>query len=168
MSRALRRAAERAKPVTFRPRRLHGPNRPRLDEVRLVFDPIDRMFEELAAGEVSAADDVPIFLDYRGQYGEIAPALSGWIEMWAELSRAYRLSMDLSPLQVLHEKLDSGAGLVPAEVADAKALIDCQRQLYRGMDVYYVRSLVNTQCIRYELERAGRVPPPQEHQTQGR
>lgn len=128
--------------------------RPTLVQIMTIFAPADRIIEELEQdGTVSVNErGAPVFED-EGEWHEIAPALNGWIGLWERLIVKCRLSLDLEPLRKLSNKLAYGVELAPSDVAQAKAVIQECRRLYRGMDWRKVASVAMTERIDINLRR---------------
>lgn len=162
MNRAERREANKAARRASSGRKREMINRPMLHEIHRVFAPIDALFDELRAGEVSSVLGEVVFQDQEG-YHTAAPALEGWVDLWEMLKREYRLQLDLAPLHVLASKLRDGTLLTLAEVDAAYSVINSCRDLYRGMDVYQVKSFVRTQQVKIAMEDAGLIAEGGQH-----
>ena len=140
MNRAERRAAaalaKKLAAQKHRPPRQPGkPIRPWPHEVRHVFAPVERMFDELRRGEITEIDGQPAFCDGEGNWFTVAPAIAGWVDTWQRLNQRLGLGIDLAPLQALGESLDTGAMLTVADVETAYQVIVRCREAYRVMDV---------------------------------
>ncbi|WP_374537227.1 hypothetical protein [Chitinimonas taiwanensis] len=162
MNRAERREAKKSAKRAGTGRRRALINRPMLHEIHRVFAPIDALFAELRAGEVSAVQGEAVFQDQDG-YHTAAPALEGWVDLWEMLKREYRLQLNLAPLHVLASMLRDGTLLTLDQVDAAYAVINSCRDLYRGMDVYQVKSFVRTQQVKIAMEDAGLIAEGGQH-----
>ena len=79
---------------------------PALMDEFTIFDIPQTILDRISAGEIEAANGVPIFRDNTGAWCEVCPALDGWIFTWQRISDAMQLELDLQPLQKIHTKLD--------------------------------------------------------------
>jgi hypothetical protein len=151
----MKRQAERAKRVSqSKPRRNWSLiTRPLLHEVHMVFAPVDRLFEQLASGWVDSEKGRPVFEDSEGVLYEATPAVRGLVSALNRILLHHKINLDLDPVLKLCNKLDANMPITPEHVNTCKALIDQCRAAYRNMDMYVVKSLVNTELIALELEK---------------
>lgn len=152
MNRAQRRQASRLSRRTQHHAKRNGIVKPWLHEIHYVFAPIDAVFDQLKTGEIMCDEKgTPIFRDFEGKLYELCPAIDGWVETWDAIARKWGFELDLEPLAKLSRKLNYGVILTPADVEAGHAVINRCRELFRGMDVYAVKSEVRTQEIRMEM-----------------
>lgn len=155
MNRQMRREAARAKRMEFKPRRSWTAiNRPLPHEVNMVFAPIDTFLRKLATGFIECADNgAPIFDDVEGHAYEATPAVRGFVSAFNRILDHYSIEIDNTPIVRLCNKLDAGMPITEGAVQHCQAIIDRCRAAYRNMDVYQVKSLVNTELIDLEFKR---------------
>ncbi len=155
MNRQMRREAARAKRMEIKPRRNWAKiNRPMLHEVDQVFAPIDAFLRQLITGFVYCTEaGAPVFSDMEGDLYEATPAVRGFVSAFDRITAHYQIEIDLTPIIKLCNKLDAGMPVNEAHVDLCRSLIDQCRTAYRNMDVYQVKSLVNTELIDLEFKR---------------
>lgn len=134
MSRALRRAAERAQ------RRNHQPNRSMARYVTKFqlehesFDTIERMFQQIRHGELRYdPQEGWVIMGLAGEDLHILSALQGWILYWETLTDDQSIAYDDSALRRLAKSLEYEKPLNESEVAAAYAIVQLQRALYRTL-----------------------------------
>lgn len=127
--------------------------RPHIIQVMRIFEPVDRIFEQLESDGTIMVDSRgrAVFEDGSGQYHETSPAILGWIELWERMKAKGGLALDLEPLRKLCRKLDLDTVLMEDDVANAKATINECRRLFRGMDTVAVAGMVRDQQIAIEI-----------------
>lgn len=127
--------------------------RPSVIQILYIFDPIDRIFDQLDSDGMIHVDTrgVPVFCDCEGVWHPTVPALLGWIELWERMKAKGRFQLDLEPLHKLCRKLELDTVLMEDDVANAKAVISECRRLFRGMDTVAVASMVRDQQIAIEI-----------------
>lgn len=155
MNRQMRREAARAKRMEFKPRRnWANMARPLLHEVNMVFAPIDAFLRQLATGVVACAETgEPVFSDMEGDLYQATPAVRGFVSAFERILNYYGLDIDTGPIVKLCNKLDAGMPITEGAVQHCQAIIDRCRAAYREMDMYQVKSLVNTELIDLEFKR---------------
>lgn len=104
---------------------------PLLDEFT-IFDIPQTILDRIAAGEIEAANGVPIFRDNTGAWNEVCPALDGWIFTWQRISDAMQLGLNLKPLQRIHAKLDRDMPISQADICDALCTLRNTRLAFRS------------------------------------
>lgn len=155
MNRQQQRQADRLKRKPTKPKRapkVYVRTKPTLADIQSVFNHIDVMFTRIRTGYVDAVNGIPIMSDGQGDWLEIAPALHGWCELWDLIATRYGLILQTGPLTIMANRLEYGTPLTMELIDRAQAVIDRCRKIYAQLDVYEVRSMVNTQCIKYEFE----------------
>lgn len=155
MNRQQKRQADRMKRNPTKPKRapkVYVRTKPTLADMEGVFNKIDVMFTRIRTGYVDTVNGVPIMSDGQGDLIAIAPALHGWCELWDRIATRYGLILQTGPLTIMANRLEYGTPLTMELIDRSQAVIDRCRKIYAQLDVYEVRSMVNTQCIKYEFE----------------
>ncbi len=153
MNRQMRREAARAAkrpPIQIKK---WSANKPMLHEVEMVFGPVDSLLNELSTGFVNSVQGKPVFKDYEGVYYEAAPALSGLISAMERIFNHYKLHIDLQHLNRLCNRLDAGMPINVELITHCQHTIALCKSAYRKMDVYNVKSIVNTELIYQEQQK---------------
>ncbi len=121
------------------------PNRPTLVEVYQAFSMIDTWFSALRTGEIEFVvfdgKELPVFRDEEGARVPMLDAMAGWIECWQEFATAFDFTLDQQALRVVLNKLEQGEIIRPSEVSAANLVVAKQRQIYRTLDPFKVRTI---------------------------
>lgn len=159
MNRELRRAAEKLKKQAP----LHAPkagqqprkNKPTFVEQMLAYHPIESVLKQLASGEIECTrDGTPIHEDIGdGTAYQVTPAMRGWVSTMERIHAHYNHPVDFTALIRLCNKLDAGMPITQHNLAECIELVATSKAAYKNMDVYEVKSLVNTEMIAFEFER---------------
>lgn len=147
MNRAMRRAADRAKPIEHK--RVDLPKY--LDEFT-IFSDIERVLEKLGNGEIEHVGGKAVFMASNGEWCQIVPALNGWISVWKRYDAQFKLNHDVSALVRVCNKLNYNAPLTEAQVKAAKDTVDNQRRLFRRLNRDQLASVAKTEQIAIFLE----------------
>jgi hypothetical protein len=120
---------------------------PALFDCWTVFEPVDRIIDQLRTGEVHTVDGVPAYQDANGQWHELCPPLAGWISCWQRFDQALNLGLDLNALRVVHHCVERDELLEPAEVDDAVRCVDLLRALFPQLPRKRLTELARTEQI---------------------
>ena len=146
-------------PRSTRPRRRmpSGSKRPpSAVQVQQTFAPIFGFLATLRTGEVWCTDSgAPIMPVWGGELYEACPALDGWISCWQRIVEGERLAIDLSPLAVVHDRLQAGVPLTVEMVEAARRCTYACRRAYSGLPRERARSYSLTELIAVEVEACG-------------
>lgn len=104
-----------------------------LDEFT-IFDIPQTILDRIEAGEIEAANGVPIFRDNTGEWNEVCPALSGWIFTWQRISDAMAMQLDLAPLRKLNNKLQYDMKISEQEIEASQVALNKIRHAFRAGD----------------------------------
>ena len=125
-------------------------------QVRETFAPISAFLDALMTGEVACTDDgSPVMVVWGGDLYEACPALDGWISCWQRIVEGERLEIDLSPLAVVHDRLQAGVPLTVEMVEAARRCTYACRRAYSGLPRERARSYSLTELIAVEVEACG-------------
>ena len=146
-------------PRSTRPRRRmpSGSKRPpSAVQVQQTFAPIFGFLATLRTGEVWCTDSgSPVMPVWGGELYEACPALDGWISCWQRIVEGERLAIDLSPLAVVHDRLQAGVPLTVEMVEAARRCTYACRRAYSGLPRERARSYSLTELIAVEVEACG-------------
>lgn len=119
--------------------------------------PMRALFACLKTGEVDTIDGKPVMLmpdlDERVRQShtdwvEIAPAIFGWIDLWARIAP----DIDTQHLRYLAERLQADKPLTPRLVEQAQAEFECCVDRIPDMPPGAIGSAITTTQIAWELE----------------
>lgn len=156
MNRQIRRAQAKAKSAKAPRIARHQLRRPLPHEVDLVFADIDRFFRLLSDGLVDVDQrGVLVQQSLEGERYETIPAVLGFTSVWRRISNNFNLNIDVSPIEKLCKRLEACMPITPGEVEHSMAIILAMRRAYSKLDLYEVKSVVNTELIALELSQPG-------------
>lgn len=121
-----------------------------------VFAPIERILHRIEMdGTVDAAQGSPVFYeDGNAGWYELVAALRGIIQFHQVATERHGLAADTDGFTRLANKLDLGAPLFEADIANARACIDsCRAQALR-LTIAEAKSILTTVQISAALEAA--------------
>jgi hypothetical protein len=134
MSRALRRAAERAQRRNPQPNRSAARYITHFQREHESFDTIERMFQQIRHGELRYdPQEGWVIMGLAGEDLHILSALEGWILYWETLTDDQGIAYEDSALRRLARSLEYEKPLNEAEVTAAYAVVQLQRSLYRTL-----------------------------------
>lgn len=146
-------------PRSQKPRRKYKPNKlqsvcdkPRLDSVYLLFEPIYSLFDQLQSGEIESINEKYVF-NLNGRWCEIAPAIIGWADLWERIGRNENIHFDGSPLRRLANKLSYHIPLTEEELVIGLEKVEETRRMFVSLPVSKIQSHAQTEQISIELER---------------
>ncbi|MDP3440980.1 MAG: hypothetical protein U0989_02615 [Azonexus sp.] len=119
------------------------------------FWPLDRLIDDLYAGEVSYAGLTPVMIDHDGSYGEIVPSLNGWSSCMERIARRLDIPLDLGLLRRIGKRIENGILLDVAAIDRAKTLIDRCRAIYLACPVHVRKAATVDEFIEIEIEELG-------------
>ena len=147
-------------PRSKKPRRKYNPariqnisNKPRLDSVYMLFQPIYTAFERMEADEIECINGKAVFKAFDGSWCEVAPALCGWADCWERIGRNENIPFDGEPLRRLANKISYGIPLTLEELSTGREKIEETRRMFMALPVSATKRHAQTEQIAIELDR---------------
>ncbi|NDP60050.1 MAG: hypothetical protein GZ090_11910 [Oxalobacteraceae bacterium] len=125
-------------------------------KLRNVFQPLDDILNMMESTGFSDADrrGTPIFQSQKDScWYTSAPAINGVADWYEIHARRSGRTMPIEPLRRVANKLHYGSMVFASDVADMRAALATLRHETMDMTEDYAHSLLQTVCIRIELER---------------
>lgn len=147
-------------PSNKKPRRKYNPdriqrlcNKPRLDSVYHLFQPIYTAFERMENDEIECINGKVVFKAFDGSWCEVAPAMIGWSDCWERIGRNEGIPFDGEPLRRLANKISYGIPLTQSDLAQGREKIEETRRMFMALPVSATKQHAQTEQIAIELER---------------
>ena len=147
-------------PSTKKPRRKYNPariqqicNKPRLDSVYHLFQPIYTVFERMEADEIECINGKVVFQAFDGSWCEVAPAMIGWADCWERIGRNEGIPFDGDPLRRLANKIGYNIPLTKEDLASGRAKIEETRRMFVSLPVSATKHHAQTEQIAIEFEK---------------
>ena len=128
----------------------HKPNRSRAQLNNMVmlefetFETIERMFQQIRNGELNYHPVIGwVILGGNGQLTDIVYSLGWWLKQWATVANRASIAYDDTALRKLHKALEYHMPLSKQCVANAHAVVQQQRHIYRTIDQQLLMRVVN-------------------------
>lgn len=117
--------------------------------------PIRSMFDLLQAGEVFESEGQPVMRmpehgDSDAEWCEIAPAIRGWIDIWARLDAGIKTTH----LAYLADRLEAEKEITPRLIEQARAQFESCVSAMPGIEPGRITQAISTTQIAWELETA--------------
>lgn len=147
-------------PSSKKPRRKYNPariqrvcNRPRLDSVYYLFQPIYDAFAKMESGEIECINGKVVFKAFDGKWCELAPAIHGWADCWERIGRNEGLPFDGEPLRRLANKVSYDIPLTHDDLARGREKIEETRRMFMALPVSATKRHAQTEQIQIEVDR---------------
>lgn len=147
-------------PSNKKPRRKYNPariqkicNKPRLDSVYHLFQPIYTAFERMEADAIECINGKAVFQAFDGSWCEVAPAMIGWADCFERIGRNEGIPFDGEPLRRLANKISYGTPLSDTDLALGRAKVEETRRMFMSLPVSATKRHAQTEQISIELER---------------
>lgn len=147
-------------PSNKKPRRKYNPariqqicNKPRLDSVYHLFQPIYTAFERMEADEIECINGKAVFMAFDGNWCEVAPAMIGWADCWERIGRNEGIPFDGEPLRRLANKISYDIPLTETDLALGRTKIEETRRMFMALPVSATKRHAQTEQISIELEK---------------
>lgn len=147
-------------PRSNKPRRKYNPariqnisNKPRLDSMYMLFQPIYTAFERMEADAIESINGKAVFMAFDGSWCEVAPAMVGWADCWERIGRNEGIPFDGEPLRRLANKISYSIPLTQSDLQTGRAKIEETRQMFMALPVSATKKHAQTEQIAIELER---------------
>lgn len=118
---------------------------------RTVFAPYYRVLNDLQRGEVVVVDDQPA-MEWEGEYELIAPVFHGFVAVWERVQAERPCGIDLAPLTVLAERMETGDEITESEIRRARASLDDCLRAYKRLPLSMIAKHANTEELAVKLE----------------
>ena len=147
-------------PSNKKPRRKYNPariqkisNKPRLDSVYHLFQPIYTAFERMEADEIECINGKAVFMAFDGSWCELAPAMIGWSDCFERIGRNEGIPFDGDPLRRLANKIGYNIPLTKEDLASGRAKIEETRRMFVSLPVSATKHHAQTEQIAIEFEK---------------
>lgn len=147
-------------PRSKKPRRKYNPartqqicNKPRLDSVYHLFQPIYTAFERMEADEIECINGKAVFMAFDGSWCEVAPAMTGWADCWERIGRNEGIPFDGEPLRRMANKINYGVPLTLEDLAIGREKIEETRRMFMALPVSATKKHALTEQIAIEFEK---------------
>jgi hypothetical protein len=114
--------------------------------------PMRAMFDLLASGEVLEIDGhavmhMPKYANQDAEYCAIAPAMRGWIDLWAHVA-----PVDTYHIGVLADRIEQDKPITPRLVEQAREQFEACIKMIPDMPPGKIESAITTTQIKWALE----------------
>lgn len=147
-------------PSNKKPRRKYNPariqnicNKPRLDSVYMLFNPLYTVFDRMEADAIECINGKAVFVAFDGSWCEVAPAMIGWADCWERIGRNEGIAFDGEPLRRLANKISYDIPLTQDDLALGRAKIEETRRMFMSLPVSATKRHAQTEQIAIELDR---------------
>jgi hypothetical protein len=147
-------------PRNKKPRRKYNPariqrisNKPRLDSVYHLFQPIYTAFERIEADEIECVNGKAVFMASDGSWCELAPAMISWADCWERTGRNEGIPFDGEPLRRLANKIGYDIPLTDEDIKIGRKKIEETRRMFMSLPVEVTKRHAKTEQIQIEVDR---------------
>lgn len=147
-------------PRSTKPRRKYNPakanrisNKPRLDSVYMLFQPIYTAFERMEADEIECINGKAVFMAFDGSWCEVAPAMIGWADCFERIGRNEDMPFDGEPLRRLANKISYDIPLTESDLVLGREKIEETRRMFMALPVSATKRHALTEQIAIEMDR---------------
>ena len=147
-------------PRSKKPRRKYNPariqnisNKPRLDSVYMLFNPLYTILERLESDGIESVNDKPIFQAFDGSWCEVYKALIGWADCFERIGNNEGMPFDGEPLRRFAHKIKYNIPLSNSDIETFRSKIDETRRIFMSLPVSATKRHAQTEQIAIELER---------------
>jgi len=119
------------------------------------FHLLDQFFRMLDAGDVLVEGGEIVMRNTDGEWFQLLPAVTAWMDYWKALAVKQGLEYDEAPMRSLMAKLDADMPVTNGQIAAAKEVVETQRRIFMAVDHNIVSSVARTEMIRIQYQDQG-------------
>jgi len=119
------------------------------------FAPIDRLLDDISAGEVLFAGADPVMYGYDGEYDEVVPSLLTWTRTLERMADRINVPLDLGLIRRIGKRLEVGMVIDDTDLVSSRQLLDKARSVYIATPTRHRKAATTEEMIDIELEVLG-------------